>query len=607
MKSKFIILVLIYSFCPFIIIGQNLIYEKVSKKKFQKQPNVFEISSNIDEKVLEQFSNKKEVYFLEYNKNIQQEFGDAISIDIPMGDSKIVVQLVEVETSFYDYTITTSEGKSYYPNTKSKHYRGIVEGDAESIVAFSFFNNTVMGMILTNEGDFNIGSINSNNKLILYNDKNLKNIDSFECATEDDEINYRDDVLSSVSKRDINSWEKCVRFYFELEYDMYQYFGDVESLGNYVSGLFNQVALLYENENIKVDMVGMLIYTTSDPYTGTNTSTLLSQYQNNSVFNSNIIEADLGHLLTFRSTSNGGKGGKAAGFNGLCNSNPKNSLAVSMLHHTYQNVPNYSWNVNVITHEFGHLFGSRHTHACVWNGNNTAIDGCGPTAGYNEGCTGPIPSSGTIMSYCHLIGGVGINLNNGFGIQPGNVIRDNVENASCLDICNICLEDLTIDENVGIGGSDIQSASNTIIATNVINANATAEYDAGTSVTLKPGFYAKQGSDFLAYIEGCSSSEDRPGGIVNPRKSKSLSEDKTAREVSIYPNPVISEFTFKSDAKMNNWYLMDINGNVKLKGSLREDKLSSPLINIDHFTTGNYFLKVVFEDQKVLTKSIIKK
>jgi hypothetical protein len=24
----------------------------------------------------------------------------------------------------------------------------------------------------------------------------------------------------------------------------------------------------------------------------------------------------------------------------------------------------------------GHLFGSQHTHACVWNGNNTAIDGC---------------------------------------------------------------------------------------------------------------------------------------------------------------------------------------------------------------------------------------
>src|SRR5690606_38736570 len=48
---------------------------------------------------------------------------------------------------------------------------------------------------------------------------------------------------------------------------------------------------------------------------------------------------------------------------------------------------------------------------------------------------GPIPSSGTIMSYCHLIGGVGINFNNGFGPQPGNLIRARVDQASCLESC----------------------------------------------------------------------------------------------------------------------------------------------------------------------------
>ena len=47
-----------------------------------------------------------------------------------------------------------------------------------------------------------------------------------------------------------------------------------------------------------------------------------------------------------------------------------------MLDPTYANVPTYSWTVMVFTHEMGHLMGSRHTHACVWNGNNTQIDGC---------------------------------------------------------------------------------------------------------------------------------------------------------------------------------------------------------------------------------------
>lgn len=106
-----------------------------------------------------------------------------------------------------------------------------------------------------------------------------------------------------------------------------------------------------------------------------------------------------------------------------------------------------------MTHEMGHALGSPHTHACAWNGNNTAIDGCGPAAGYGEGCNGPIPSQGgTIMSYCHLIAGVGINFNLGFGPQPGQLIRTTVDSKSCLGTdctggftaCTYAIKNLTL-------------------------------------------------------------------------------------------------------------------------------------------------------------------
>jgi hypothetical protein len=107
-----------------------------------------------------------------------------------------------------------------------------------------------------------------------------------------------------------------------------------------------------------------------------------------------------------------------------------------MVSKNYSNVPTYSRTVKVITHEFGHLLGSRHTRACVWNGNNTAIDGC---TGVEGSCpTPPVPANGgTIMSYCDHTGMPGVNFSLGFGPQPGNVIRNAVNNASCLPSVSI--------------------------------------------------------------------------------------------------------------------------------------------------------------------------
>ena len=65
---------------------------------------------------------------------------------------------------------------------------------------------------------------------------------------------------------------------------------------------------------------------------------------------------------------------------------------------------------------------------------NTAIDGCGPAAGADEGCNAllPVGKGGTIMSYCHLVSSVGINFANGFGPQPGALIRNTIGSSSCL-------------------------------------------------------------------------------------------------------------------------------------------------------------------------------
>ncbi len=184
---------------------------------------------------------------------------------------------------------------------------------------------------------------------------------------------------------------------------------------------------MYSNDGISVSLLEVFVWNVASPYNGTSSSSRLNQFGTTRT----SFNGDMAHLL-----DNGGYGG-VAWLNTLC-SGTSSRMAYSGINNSYNNVPTYSWSVEVVTHEQGHNLGSRHTHACAWNGNGTAIDGCGPTAGYTEGScpTAPNPAGGgTIMSYCHLVGGVGINFNNGFGPQPKAVILNAVNGATCLLSC----------------------------------------------------------------------------------------------------------------------------------------------------------------------------
>jgi len=157
------------------------------------------------------------------------------------------------------------------------------------------------------------------------------------------------------------------------------------------------------------------------PYTGSSIGTLLRQFQD--YYNDdNAFNGHIGHLVSFKTFGSG----QAGSIGGYCSTNIDDRMCYTGLrsNHTTPNALNYTRSVKVFTHEMGHLLGARHTHACVWNGNSTAIDGCASRTEGNCG-TPDIPTNGgTIMSYCdHSSSGSFINFSKGFGTQPGNVIR----------------------------------------------------------------------------------------------------------------------------------------------------------------------------------------
>ncbi|MBL0103476.1 MAG: DNRLRE domain-containing protein [Bacteroidetes bacterium] len=351
-----------------------------------------------------------------------------ISLIVPVAaDSNVTILLTESNCLTPDFSVLTSSGISTAPEN-AMHYYGIINGNLKSVCSFSIFRNEIMGIIslLKSEiGDWKIEN-DPTDLHILYNDKDMINKPVSDCHTAFDDKKYEAQQLTPHHTSLLN----CIRIYWEINYDIYQDKGSMNNTINYAIGLFNESATLYLNDNIPVELSQVYIWDTPSPYTSTSTIGLLNQFQ----AYRNSFSGDLGSLLGYV-----GGGGVAASINGLCSSNLDYSQCYSMVMSAYANVPTYSWSVEVVTHEQGHLMGSRHTHACVWNGNNSAIDGCGPSAGYPyEGsCSGaPIPSAGgTIMSYCHMTS-AGINFSLGFGTQPATVIQNNYSAASCLTPCN---------------------------------------------------------------------------------------------------------------------------------------------------------------------------
>lgn len=424
-------------------IAQKVRDSKIAKKSFVKY-DLFSVDQSVQKNEAYKAA-AEDITVMKLNKSeisrIVSEKPEALEMTFPFEGKSISVELVKHNIFTQDFKVNTDKGYTDYK--PGVYYQGIVKGDNKSLVAISFFGNDVVGVTSIKEvGNIVIGKAKNSEDYLSYNDVKLKGDNPFVCGSDELVENQNLSVSYNPSTMTSKKTSTCVRIYYEAGYGPYTQNGsNVITTTNWVTAMHNNISTLYENDGITVALSEVFVWTTVDPYTGTPSEILGKFRLGRTTFN-----GDVAQLLRNPATTS------IAYVNSLCGAYKYSYSGVNSF---FSNVPTYSWNIEAMTHEIGHNLGSPHTHDCVWNGDNTRIDGCGPASGNpgNGTCpSGDLPSDGgTIMSYCHLVGSVGINFANGFGEQPGALIRSRIEASGCLGTdcvasCTVTVSGLTINE-----------------------------------------------------------------------------------------------------------------------------------------------------------------
>jgi hypothetical protein len=444
---------------------KSVLYEVVTAKQRQEVSNIeinlFQTSTRQLPSRINNVIAEKQVLSLQKSASIAlyNQAPANFSLNLPLATNHPVkLKLIKEDINSIDdfsYGIIDIDGpKANAGVLKGLHYRGYVNGDSSSIAAFSVFaNGEVMCLFSGKEGNFNLGKAGSvPGEYILFNSKSMKAPLGFSCGTSQLPVieSQSTEPNAPLRTQELPSIIcKKVRMYWEADYKLYSnnFLFDLTGTANYLSGFFNQVAVMFLNEGIRIELTDLYIWTTPDSYNISTSSDGLASFKSRWNFLGNNFKGDLAVLIDGAPTNNGGTAYLLK--NSFCNRSF--TYGYANVYGSYNEIPTYSWDVYVVTHEMGHLMGSDHTHWCGWGtgagGTCGAIDdcytteagasclSCGATTSINP--FAPAGFGGTVMSYCHLVGGVGITLASGFGPLPQNAIRTTVTNANCTVFDNV--------------------------------------------------------------------------------------------------------------------------------------------------------------------------
>ncbi len=326
-------------------------------------------------------------------KNPKKSFSMTIPVD---ERSSVRLNLVRNKLFADGFEVTTSAAGNAGQRALGIFYHGTVEGDPTSIVALSVFEDRVDIFLDDGRGYYQITQ-QKNNEYLFYNARTTGDFGKWKCHNNARHSTFKEVRVQPTNSHGRSAMMGCVPVYVEADFSMFQREG--ANTTPYITSMMNQTVTIYASIGITIEMSELFVHTTADPWAG---QELGAKLDNFGLVKGNAYNGRLAHLITAED------GGGVAWTDVLCamqsGTDPSGPFGVSGA--TTATTPSTD-DVITLAHELGHNFGSDHTQACVWNGNNTAIDGCvQPENGPNgETCDRPEPNcpagGGTIMSYCN--------------------------------------------------------------------------------------------------------------------------------------------------------------------------------------------------------------
>jgi hypothetical protein len=410
-----------------------------------------------------------------------------LTFSVPLQEGgTIPFQLMRYDFRTKDYrtVVKTAAGYNTVANAEGDFYRGAIKGIEASMAAFSFYDDEI-GAVFSDEvnGNYNLvlnketPGVHNENYILYREDDIIDKSKRSSCAMTDDmaALSGPGSTEGTTSDRGIYETEcKTVRISIFADFLLYQRCtSSVVKSVQYMNTLFNVISALYANDRLFLNLSETIVSTVSEGYTYTSSDEVLVRFGN--LVQGYTYNGDIAHMMTGYLESGNPPLGGLAWLDVMCKPATPITLGGSGGGSTYYgpysmgnvytsatipSLPTYSWDVEVTAHELGHNIGSPHTQSCTWPGG--PIDGCVSPEG---GCStsAPVPGSGgTIMSYCHLRAGVGINFANGFGPLPKALLNDKIVGSSCV--------------RSGLSDSTLRVASKTIVANAECNDGVWSHY-----------------------------------------------------------------------------------------------------------------------------------